>query len=278
MNIQKNISLEPYNTLRIKSTAEYFAFIENVEDLCEARKYIQENNISWRILGFGSNILMGADVITGLTLIMKYQKHEQKENIFTLGAGELLGKVIFDVKKAGFDISVLSGFPSSVGGAIRGNAGLSGVGFGDFLQNAKVFNMETGEIEIWDAKDFQFNYRHSALKDTKNFIFIEGDFIFPEGSGKDNLREYRKSSQPTGKCSGCFFKNPEAGAAGYFIDQAGLKGTQMGDAIISDKHANFFMNVDNAKPQDFMDLIQKAQSEVKKQHGVDIELEVEIII
>jgi len=286
--IQKNISLAQKNTLGIHCIAEFFSEIHNKEELEEAFEFAKKENIQTRILGLGSNILLPTGILSGLTIILKNQVFNTEDETVSLGAGNLLGPTIIQLAQKNIDLSSLTGFPSSIGGAVRGNAGLLGKSIGDYLISAKLFDTKSKEFTTWTQKDFQFSYRNSELKKQKHLIFWEGKFAFPKGDSVlqnvQSLMKERASKQPQGKSAGSFFKNPpqsdintEGYSAGYFIDQCGLKGTQKGEAIISEKHANFFLNIGEASQEDFLHLIHLAQEKVKEKFGIKLELEVEVV-
>lgn len=287
MIIQQNISLKNKNTLGIECIAEYYCEIYSKEDLLEALAFVKTHTIPLRFLGLGSNVLLPSSGLKGFTAIMKYQVCSLEENTVTLGAGNILGKTIIDLAKQNFDLSGLAGYPSTIGGAVRGNAGLLGVSIGDFLQEATMIDTHTGQIETWTKEQFQFSYRHSALKEQSHLIFWEGIFEFPQGENilekLQSLLAERAGKQPQGKSAGSFFKNPlddpknlEKWSAGYLIDQCGLKGARIGGAQISEKHANFFLNIENATSEDFLELIEKTQKAVFEKFGVKIEPEIQI--
>lgn len=279
MKIQENISLKNKNTLGINCQARFYAEIFHESDLLEAIRFAQEKKVKIFILGLGSNVLLPAS-LNALVLVIKYQQFKVSGDTITLGAGNLLSQVILECDKNGFDLSCLAGFPSTIGGAVRGNAGLLGKSLGDFLENAVIFDLNTGKKEVWKKEDFDFAYRFSVLKKHPEKLFWEGVFTFPKGKNEQSMAEIIKTrweKQPQGRSAGCFFKNPEGHSAGLLIDQTGLKGMKIGGAQISEKHANFFMNTENASPEDFLQLIQTAQTEVKKKFGVDLELEVQVV-
>ena len=288
--IQKNISLKNKNTLGIDSTAEFFCEVKTKEDLQEAFDFIQKQKCNFRILGLGSNIILPSEGLKGLTIFIKYQRLDIQNGTVILGAANLLSALIMQLAQQGYDLSGLAGYPSTLGGSVRGNAGLLGVSTGDFLKTATLFNIQTGEWIEWSNEDFHFDYRHSEMKNQPELLFWEGEFEIPQGERSEvvdkvkTLLVERGAKQPSGKCSGSFFKNPtthpnnpEKFAAGYLIDQCGLKGTHIGGAIISQKHANFFMNTGDATSQDFVALIDLAKTKVKEKFDIDLELEVELV-
>ncbi|MBT4936959.1 UDP-N-acetylmuramate dehydrogenase [Candidatus Peregrinibacteria bacterium] len=304
MKIQQNISLKNKNTLGIHCQAEFYVEVESENDWDEVFAWIQEISPSpslkkrgienIRVLGLGSNILLPDGELPGLTIVLKnnhctvLDKKNRDTAQVKIGAGALLSAVIIQLSNLGIDLSPLAGFPSTIGGAVRGNAGLKGVALGDFLLEATIIDLKTGEKELWKKDDFHFSYRSSELKKHPNKIFWEGVFEIPKSQESpekfsDIIRK-RSETQPYGNSSGCFFKNPvndknnpEKFAAGYLIDQCGLKGKQIGGAKISEKHANFFMNAGGASQQDFLELISFSQNEVRKKFEIELELEIQVM-
>ncbi len=288
INIQKNFSLKNKNTLGIECIAEYFYEIKEENELLELISFANEYNLDINILGLGSNVLLPSLGLKGVTIILKNQKFERNNDLVVLGAGNILSATILQLAKENYDLFHLAGYPSTIGGAVTGNAGTQGVGIGDFLESAIVFDLKTEKKEIWNKEDFKFTYRHSELKNKRNKIFWEGKFSFPKGENVlekiTSFIKERSQKQPKGKSSGCFFKNPlndknnpNKYSAGYLIEQCGLKGTQIGDAKISEIHANFFINVGNASSEDFLRLIKLAKEKVKVKFDIELELEVRVI-
>lgn len=306
MTIQQNISLKNKNTLGIDCQAEFYIELESYADWEEVFEWVQEKispNPSLekrgkekiRVLGLGSNILLPTGTLEGLTIVLKNQTckvldHQMTDDFVKvkIGGGALLSTTIIQLSKLGIDLSSLAGFPSTIGGAVRGNAGLMGVAIGDFLQEATLIDIHSGEKEVWKKDDFEFSYRSSKLKKNPYKIFWEGVLEIPKSKESpekfaDIIRK-RSETQPYGNSSGCFFKNPvndknnpEKFAAGYLIDQCGLKGRQIGGAQISEKHANFFMNAGGASQEDFLELIKLAQDEVMKKFRIELELEIKVM-
>jgi UDP-N-acetylmuramate dehydrogenase len=280
--IQKNVSLQEFHTLKLPVFAEYFCEVKNETDLKEAVFFAKEKSLPVFVLGAGSNMVFFTKKVCGLVLLLQYQKTERiSPDTLRLGAGNMLFPSLFPLEKEGYFITPFAGYPSSIGGAVIGNAGSASCGIGDFLVSAQVFSLASSQFELWDKEKFQFSYRSSALKERRDMIFWEGDFVFKKQKKTDVLtKEYlekRKNSQPKGFSAGCFFKNSEEKSAGALIDEAGLKGVSVGGAFVSEIHANFLMNDGTATPEDFQKLIQYVQKTVLKKFGITLELEVKVI-
>jgi UDP-N-acetylmuramate dehydrogenase len=197
-----------------------------------------------------------------------------------VGAGALLSQLISKTVKAGLQgLEVLVGIPGSVGGALRGNAGGSGGDIGQFVSTVSGLTAAGAEVTRSDD-ELAFGYRDSNLRD---LLIVEAVFDLQPGDVEEMTRRLRKlwimkkATQPlTVQSAGCIFKNPRGMSAGLLIDQAGLKGTRIGNAEISDRHANFIIAHEDASSEDVLRLIDLAKSKVNKQFGVDPELEIEI--
>ena len=287
MDIQLAMDLSPYNTFGLSVQAEYGCIARSKQDIIDAVSFAREKQCPIRVFGLGSNILLPDTMLPGLTVIHRYERFDWNDDISCmLGGGNMLAKSIFFAAEKSTDASMLLGYPSTIGGGIRGNSGLRGVGVGDFLIEAELIDTRNGEIVHWKQSDFQFSYRHSRIKDEPYYFFIEGKFRFPDGDiSKETIQElqsYRQATQPIGKCAGCFFmnpvsdpKNPEKYSAGYFIDTAGCKGKKHGGAYISDKHANFLMSDGSATSADIIALASEVKEVVLDQCGVHLEYEVD---
>ena len=194
----------------------------------------------------------------------------------------MLGKMVKECTKKNLSgLESLIGVPGTLGGALIMNAGAFGGEISNYLDNVTVVTM-SGNEKKYNKSDIDFNYRNSSFNDTE--ILINANFKFLKSSAetvtKNKLKASggRKASQPLRfRSAGSVFKNPKEGAAGYFLDKAGLKGVRSGDAEISNIHANFFVNHGSATASDIMSLINMARNKVSKQFGVMLELEIKTL-
>ena len=174
------------------------------------------------------------------------------------------------------------GVPGTLGGALMMNAGAFGSEISNCLENVDVMTL-TGEIKQYSVKDIDFHYRHSSFK--KDEIIMSANFVLKKATKQEIMNKRatasagRKETQPLRfRSAGSLFKNPKKDvAAGYLIDKAGLKGTHRGDAEISEKHANFFVNHGKANAEDIVFLIRLARKTVEKKFGINLELEVKTL-
>ena len=212
-----------------------------------------------------------------------FNKYEIKNNVLYSEAGVMLNKLASEVSNMGYaGLDFATGIPGTIGGSIYGNAGCYGSSISEVLIDATLFDGE--KIITLDNKDFKFDYRYSMLKDNKNYVILSARFKLTKADVNE-LKELilertnkRISSQDLSHPSnGSVFRNPEGFAAGKLIDDLGLKGYSVGDAMVSNKHANFIINNGNAKTKDIIKLINKIKKDVKKNYNIELKLEQEII-
>ena len=179
----------------------------------------------------------------------------------------------------GFEFA--TGIPGSVGGSVYMNAGAYNCAIGDIVTSIKVLDKDFDIVEL-DKKELNFSYRHSLLQECKYYICVEAKFRILKSDANviKNLvqerKQRREDTQPLNYPSaGSVFRNPPEMFAGKLIEDANLKGKKVGGAMISDKHANFIVNYDNATATDVMNLINMAKDEVKKKYDVDLRVEQE---
>jgi UDP-N-acetylmuramate dehydrogenase len=172
------------------------------------------------------------------------------------------------------------GLPGTWGGGIVGNAGCFGLEMAKYFVSCRVYDVHDEAFETIYKDAMGFDYRTSVLKDLKHKIILSAEFDLSTDLDPDRYRdgvEFRQLKQPKGFTCGSFFKNPYPHHAGKLIDDAGLKGTRIGGAEISELHGNFFLNVDNASWHDILGLRDLAQSTVREKFGVELVPEVLIV-
>ena len=196
------------------------------------------------------------------------------------GSGALLSQVISVSVKAGLaGLEVLTGIPGTIGGALKGNAGGKSGEIGQVTKSVLAMTAK-GELVTRSGDELSFTYRSSNI--TEPFI-LEGTFALQSDDPEEITQRMKKiwimkkASQPlSDQSAGCIFKNPRGLSAGSLIDQAGLKGTRVGGAEVSDRHANFIVTHDGCKSDDVLRLIDLARTKVSEQFGVDLELEIQV--
>ena len=242
--IQYNEKMDKYTTFKIGGEAECLIKITTKEELKEVLIFANNNKIPITILGNGSNVLILDKGIKGITLIIKIekleiQKQENENKVKVIvGAGEKLAKiarVFLNEEISGFE--ELSGIPGTIGGATRMNAGAHGKEMKDIIKTVKVISYQ-GEEKILSNEEMKFEYRRSILKD-ENYIVTEVELELEQGNGakiKEKMEEYanfRKEKQPIGfPNAGSTFKRGNDFMTAKLIDEAGLKGYQIGRAHV----------------------------------------------
>ena len=255
------------------------------DDLRRILHFADEQNIPVFFIGSGSNLLVADEGINGIviTLIKSFNKLEIKGCHIYAETGVMLGHMVKHcIKQKLTGLETMVGVPGTLGGALMMNAGAFGSEISNCLKNVDVMTL-TGEIKQYSVKDIDFNYRHSSFK--KNEIIMSANFVLKKATKQEIMNKRakasagRKETQPLRfRSAGSLFKNPKKDvAAGYLIDKAGLKGTHRGDAEISEKHANFFVNHGKANAEDVVYLIRLARKTVEKKFGINLELEVKTL-
>ena len=255
------------------------------DDLRRILHFADEQNIPVFFIGSGSNLLVADEGINGIviTLIKSFNKLEIKGCHIYAETGVMLGHMVKHcIKQKLTGLETMVGVPGTLGGALMMNAGAFGSEISNCLKNVDVMTL-TGEIKQYSVKDIDFHYRHSSFK--KDEIIMSANFVLKKATKQEIMNKRakasagRKETQPLRfRSAGSLFKNPKKDvAAGYLIDKAGLKGTHRGDAEISEKHANFFVNHGKANAEDIVSLIRLARKTVEKKFGINLELEVKTL-
>ena len=279
-----NESLKKHTTYGIGGPADLMIFPKSKQDLIKVIEIINKNKIQLTILGSGSNVLVSDNGIRGAVISLKnsLKKIEVDDNILYAECGTMLGKIVkHAVKNNLIGLENLNGVPGTLGGALIMNAGAWGGEISENLIHVEVINSKS-EVQKIQKKDLNFSYRQSSFN--KDDILLSAKFNLKKAD-KDIIKENfieaqsgRKKSQPLNKRSaGSLFKNPKNNSAGKLLDEAGLKGFSIGDAKISEKHANFFINDGDATSKDMLMLIKKAHKEVKDKFNVNLSLEVKLM-
>lgn len=282
-NLKENISLKPYNTWKVGGNADYLFEPENLEDLKNFLKFSYGHDITF--LGNGSNVLIRDGGIQGFVICLKNSLNNYqilKENEFIFEAGLSCMKIAQITSKKNFTgLEFLCGIPGSLGGALRMNAGCYG---GNIWENLKSVTLIDNFGNMYEKRKEDFNIKYRDVKLGDNLFFIEASFILKKNPLKNSseiIKGYlkdRRSKQPTSLPScGSVFKNPENFHAANLIETVGLKGYKIGDAYVSNKHANFIISSKNTKSKDIENLIEYIQSKVYKKTKVFLETEVKFI-
>jgi UDP-N-acetylmuramate dehydrogenase len=281
--LQRDEPLAPYTWLRLGGPAQYLFTPRSVEELTRLVTVCHDEQIAIHILGGGSNILVKDEGVSGAVIRLTDPVFSQVEitgNRVRAGAGALLSHVISETVRTGLaGFENLAGIPGTIGGAVCGNAGGR---LGEISQLVvNVTGLTTlGERVVRGKDELTFDYRQSNLND---LLIIEVEFeLRPDNSEaiaqmlKQNWIA-KKNVQPlSSQSAGCVFKNPRGQRAGQLIEQAGLKGTRVGGAEISERHANFIVTHPGAKSSDVTRLIDLIRSKIAEQFGVHLEPEIKL--
>jgi UDP-N-acetylmuramate--L-alanine ligase/UDP-N-acetylenolpyruvoylglucosamine reductase len=290
LTIEKNKDLVQFNTFKIPSTAQYFLEAKTREDLIRGKKFAIKNKLPLLMLAGGSNLAIIKDKIDGLVIKNNYKElkvvDETEESVLlSVSSGYPVSMLVsFTVEKGYQGFEYHKGLPGTVGGAVYMNSKWTKPVsyFGDNLEYANLAN-DQGEIKKVKKDYFEFSYDYSILQKTKE-ILLEAVFKLKKVDSQilversQSAFEYRKKTQPMGaKTSGCFFRNVNGRSAGQMIDQAGLKGYEVGAFYVSPIHANFVINRGGGKGEDLFKLVKIIKEKVKDKFGVELEEEVIVI-
>ncbi|MDA3131002.1 UDP-N-acetylmuramate dehydrogenase [Aliibacillus thermotolerans] len=277
--------LKHHTTWKIGGPADIFVEPDSVEGLVRAMEIIQSNDLPWRAIGRGSNLLVDDRGIEGV--VFKIGKHldhlEINDEVVRVGAGFPLVRLATVISMKGLSgLEFAGGIPGSVGGAVFMNAGAHGSDMSQILLEARILYPD-GRLLWLSNKEMDYSYRTSCLQKEKG-ICVEARLQLKKGEKETVVKEmkkhkeYRRETQPWDHpCAGSVFRNPLPHHAGALIEKAGLKGFQIGGAQISPMHGNFIVNVNEASASDVLALIQHAQKTVKKEFQIELQTEVEIV-
>ena len=252
------------------------------ESLPDLLNLLDANHVPHKFLGGGSNLLVGDGDLPWVVLQLVRPEPDVvlDGNLAHVDAAADLGRMItFCAKNDLGGMEGLIGVPGTVGGALRMNAGAYGMQIGSYVREVKLYRVANRKIEVLRGDQISFEYRHTSFApdDMMLAVILE----LPSKPYKDILQgiricnEKRRSSQPLGqKSAGCIFKNPPGVSAGRMIDELGLKGLSVGDARVSDRHANFFVTAGHASAKDMLALIADVREQVQKSFSVSLENEV----
>ena len=279
-------NLRLHTTYRIGGPAKYYVQVNDNEALKQVVTQCAEQGLPWFIIGRGSNMLVADSGFPGCVINLgrdfRLLAFDEKNLEYKIGAGANLAKLVqeaFRKKLAGMEFAV--GTPGTIGGALRMNAGTRDCGISSVVKDLLLFSPEKG---VYAKTHDQIDWGYRTTSISKDEIILnttvalrESDDIYIREKMDASLTR-RKKTQPLEYPScGSVFKNPEGHSAGKLIEDAGLKGHKIGGAQISEKHANFFVNVGGAKALDVYQLINFAKNKVYEDSGVKLETEVKLI-
>lgn len=306
LEIKRRVKLAPYSTFKIGGKADYFVLAKNEKEIIGAIKWAKENNLPFFILGGGSNVLFLDEGFRGVVINVRCSKFDIRGEKIIAEAGCPLQKLIQEaVKNSLSGLEWAAGIPGSLGGAIRGNAGAFGKEMKDVVEKVKVLEVRGLKFEVKELgkEDCRFAYRESIFKRKKDWVILGATLKLKKGKRKEiqeKIREIlklRKEKQPLEfPSAGSVFKNVPTKKlpkklkekfkekikngflpAGVLIEACGLKGKTIGGAKISEKHANFILNFQNASAKDVLKLISLVKRKAKEKFHLKLEEEIEIV-
>ena len=284
--VKKDEELARHTTMKIGGPADLFIEPTSIEGLKKTMQLVQKYRINWRAIGRGSNLLVSDQGIDGVVIKLGNNLKEMKlvGTQLTVGAGYSIVALSVLISKKGLSgLEFASGIPGSVGGAVYMNAGAHGSDISKILTEAHIL-FEDGSLQWLTNEEMEFSYRTSVLQRKRPGIVVEARFQLTEGDKEQIVavmqknKDYRKVTQPyDSPCAGSIFRNPLPHFAGKLIEEAGLKGFQIGGAQISEMHGNFIVNTGSAKAFDVLQLIQYVKKTIMEKYNIQMETEVEII-
>ena len=284
-----SVPLSQYTSFGVGGPVDFLVFPTDLEDLQKTLRWCRQQRVTYFILGNGTNLLVRDGGVRGMAIslsrgwggISELERRE-KDGLIHAGAGESLGRLVeFSREKSLAGMEWAAGIPGTVGGALFMNAGAFRGEMKDGLYSLQLMDPE-GTVMEKGKEELSFSYRSLELK--KGWIILGGKFRLPIGntqairSRMEEILQKRVAKQPLHLPSaGSVFRNPSRVAAGKLIEQVGLRGTRLRDAQISEKHANFIVNLGKARARDILTLADWAREKVFEEKGVKLEMEIQVI-
>lgn len=285
-NIRYNEEMKNHTTMKVGGACDCLVMPESIEEIENIIKYAKDNNITYYIIGNGSNLLVLDEGIRGLVIKIanKFCNVEVKDNVLIAQSGVSMPKLSQIAKKnvlTGLEFAC--GIPGTVGGCVSMNAGAYGSEMVNVVDKVTYID-ENGKIKTILKKDMDFSYRHSIFSDNPDYIILSVYFKLEHGNLEDITRVMnentlaRRTKQPLEYPNfGSVFKRPEGYFVGKLVDDSGLRGKTIGGVQVSTKHTGFMVNIGNATCKDVLDLIKLVQETVFEKFGVHLNTEVKII-
>ncbi len=284
--IQPEVSLASLTSFRVGGPAEWFATPKHLEELQESFEWANAQGLRVRLLGAGSNLLVSDRGLRGLVIHTHHFQQltfDTASGQVTVGAGKSIPRLTWQAADLGWrGLEWAVGIPGTVGGAVVMNAGAHGESAADYLVEVQV--LSPAGIEVLRPQDLGYAYRTSALQ-SGNRLVMQATFQLQPGADPEAVRaataahrNHRLTTQPYHLPScGSVFRNPLPHTAGWLIEQAGLKGHQIGGARVAERHANFILNCGGATANDIFNLIHYVQQQVEQRWSLLLKPEVKIL-
>lgn len=282
-DVETGRSFKELTTLRIGGAVDYVIYPHHDIELVELLKFCQRNDIPYKLVGKGSDMLCSDDPYHGIVIRLDRYFHDTifSDNAMIVQAGaSIIAASVMAMKQGLSGLEFASGIPGTAGGCIFMNAGAYKACMADITK--EVFVYHDGVAEWLDNKDCGFAYRTSIFQKHPDWVILGAKFILePKDSEEisrlmNDRRQRRMNSQPLEYPScGSVFRNPQGQNAWSLIDGIGYRGRCIGDAEVSTKHCNFIINKGQARAEDYLHLVEEIQAEVKARYGVVLETEME---
>ncbi len=299
--LKEDIPLAKFTSFNIGGSAKYFFEGNDKREIVKAVSLARREGLPFFILGGGSNLLVDDKGYQGLVIKiqnsgLKIQNEDSRSKIVA-EAGTFLSLLVSKAAKSSLSgLEWAVAIPGTLGGAIYGNAGAFGKSMEDIIEKVEVFDARDLQVKIYSLEDCRFGYRESIFKKDKNLIILSAVLKLEKGEKKEienRMKKYlseREKKQPIGLASaGSIFKNPSPVqtpggpitgrglSAGELIERCGLKGRSIGEAKISEKHANFIINLGGARFSDVRRLIDLIKKKVRLKFGIELEEELQYL-
>ena len=283
VEVRRDVSLAEETSLGIGGVTDE-VLLHRFEAIPEVMRLLATENVPHHFLGSGTNVLIADGELPFVVLRLLAAKpgvRVEGNTAYVDASADLGALVTFCAKHDLGGMEGLIGVPGSVGGALRMNAGAYGSQIGPQVREVELYRAASGKIETLRGDDIRFDYRHTSF--APDDVMLRAKLELPSKPYKEILagirvcNEKRRSSQPLNqKSAGCIFKNPPGGSAGRMIDELGLKGHRVGDAAVSERHANFFVNTGHATCSDMLKLMDEVRENVRSAYGIELENEVTV--
>lgn len=280
--------LARFTTMRVGGPADLFASVHNAFELKAIVRFARSRGLPHLVLGRGSDVVISDAGVRGLVIQDRAEGSKVIGETYIADAGVPMARAATETQKAGLSgLEFGLAIPGSVGGAVWANAGAHESEMAAVLTSARVLLADGTEVDL-PVEDLGMSYRDSRFKhaspDGPAELVVEATFRLEPADADtikrrlDEIRHWRQAHQPLGLPSaGSVFRNPPGDSAGRLIDIAGLKGTRIGGAVVSEKHANFIVNDQKGTATDVRRLAERVQSEVRARHGIDLEFEIQFL-
>ena len=278
-----------HTSIGVGGIADAVVWPERSEELSRIINFLRQFQIPFIPIGNGTNLIVKDGGYKGAVISMlsmnsiSLAERGREQVLLHAGAGATLSEIVLLTEKRAFSgMEFCAGIPGSVGGAVRMNAGAYGSEIKDIVESVKLM-ITKGEILESRKDDLKFTYRNLDI--SEGTVIVGASFLLAKGDREqihariNEILRKRKNKHPLEyRNAGSIFKNPNGGIpAGRIIDESGLKGTQIGEAKISEKHGNFIVNLGNAKASDIIALIDMIKTKVKNERGIALQTEVMIV-